>query len=173
MSKHDPMAQLLLEVLESYKDEYRELSEIWRNLDTKAQGIIGIDGLFLAALFAFIRVLTAEPTLSEKRMLTISAALLFISVGFAIRALWIQSVPKAPIGESLDSLVSDLLALPDGMEPERLNNLSNDHAGLWKETNKAVQGVNERKAKAIVLAQGAFLAALIESVFFTIYKIWS
>lgn len=173
MNEHDPKTQLLSDVLESYKEAYRELSEIWRNLDTKAQGVIAVDGIFLAALFAFIRVLVEEPTVDEKWMLTILAGLLFISIGFAIRGLWIESVPSAPLGESLDDLIADLIRLPEGTDIERMHNFSNDHASLWKETNSAIHAVNERKARAVMRAQGTLIMALLGTVFFTIYKIWS
>jgi type II secretory pathway predicted ATPase ExeA len=171
--KFDPKAQLLKDVLDSYKEEHRELSEIWRNLDAKSQGVIAIDGIFIAAMFAFIRALSESQTCDERWMLMISASLLTISVVLAIRVLWIRSVPSAPVGESLESLVDDLLKLEDGTQTERLHNLFKDHAEMWKSINSKVQEVNESKARLLVIAQGVLLAAILAIVLLTFLKIWS
>lgn len=165
-------SKLLSEVLASYKEEYRELSEIWRNLDAKAQGVVAIDGILLAAIFAFVRLLSSETPMCERLMITVTAVLLTVSVGFATRVLWIKSVPAAPLGESLEDLVADLLDLPDGTDAQRLEDLTRDHAGLWRDTNAEIAKVNSKKAIAIVVSQTFLLLALLAAVVLTLYKVW-
>jgi hypothetical protein len=169
----DPVGSLLKSVLDSYKEEHRELSEIWRNLDAKSQGVVAIDGIFIAAMFAFVRGLGDGSTCNQKWMLTIAASILTISVILSIIALWVRSVPSAPIGKSLESLVTDLMNLQDGTEPERLHNLSRDHAELWRDTNSKIHRVNGAKATLLMTAQIALLVAILVMVLHLSFTIWS
>jgi hypothetical protein len=61
--------------LENYREEYRDLSETWRSLDTKAQGLGAIAGIFLAALFAWAREM--PPTFGRSERLLVVAAYSF------------------------------------------------------------------------------------------------
>src|SRR5919109_4903212 len=55
----------------AFLDGYREGAEIWKTLETKAQGLITTAGLFLAAAFAFSR----EPSL-----LTLTKVILLVTL---------------------------------------------------------------------------------------------
>lgn len=170
---NDPKEQLLRDALDSYKEEYSELSEIWRNLDGKAQGAIAVSGIFLAGMLAFVRALLQSASSAEKWLLTVSAIFLVLSIIFALIVLWVRTVPKAPLGESLEILINDLLSMEDGTEPERLHNFSRDHARMWKITNIEIQKVNEKKAFYLVWAQGMLIMAIGTVVLFTLIKVWS
>ena len=166
-------AQLLQDTLNSYKEDHRELSEIWRNLDSKSQGVITVNGIFLAGMFAFIRGLSQSATCNEKWLLTISAALLILSVVLALVALWVRSVPGAPLGESLQTLVDDILAAEDVPEPEKLNDFMRDHARMWKSTNIEIQKTNELKALFLMWSQGILMLSISVIVIFMLIKVWS
>jgi hypothetical protein len=45
---YEEFRSLLQVALEAYKDEYREISDSWRNTETKAQGAVAIAGIFMA-----------------------------------------------------------------------------------------------------------------------------
>lgn len=169
----NPKEKLLRDALDSYKEEYSELSETWRNLDGKAQGVIAVSGIFLAGMLAFVRALLQSASCTEKWLLTVSAVFLVLNIIFALLVLWVRTVPKAPLGESLETLINDLLNMEDGTEPERLHNFSRDHARMWKTTNLEVQKVNEKKARHLVCAQGMLILAIGCVVFFTLIKVWS
>lgn len=169
----DPNERLLRDALDSYKDEYSELSETWRSLDGKAQGAIAASGIFLAGMLAFVRDLLRTASCAEKCLLTTSAIFLSFSIVFALLVLWVRTVPMAPLGESLESLINDLLGAEDGTTPERLSNFARDHAKMWKTTNVEVQRVIEKKARNLVWVQGLLVSAIGFAVIFTLIRIWS
>ena len=170
----DLNAQLLNNALDSYKEEYRELSEVWRNLDTKSQGVIVVDGIFLTGLFTFIQALSHDATYYEyeKWLLTISAVLSILSIGLAMGVLWTRTVPAAPVGESLKTLVDDLLGSGDGMTPETLHNFSRDHSRMWKSTNAEIHIVNNKKAKLLKCSQATVVLSIVAIVALTLVKLW-
>jgi len=53
MTPLDEDLRILDRGVSAYLDAYRELSEIWKTLETKAQVTITVSGIFLAAVFAF------------------------------------------------------------------------------------------------------------------------
>ena len=168
----DPRERLVRDALDAYKEEYTELSETWRNLDAKAQGTIAICGIFLAGMLAFVRTLSATATTCEQWLLTITAALLGLSIFFALLVLRVQTVQSPPIGESLDTIISELLAAEDGMTPERLLNYSHDQTRMWSTTNRDVGRVNDNKAGNLIKAQYILVGAIGCVVAFTLMKIW-
>ena len=44
----DPRETLLHDLLQTFIDEYREISEVWRDLDKKANNTATISGIFIA-----------------------------------------------------------------------------------------------------------------------------
>ena len=168
----DPETQLLRDTLDAYKEEHSELSENWRNLDGKAQGVIAVAGILLAGMFAFVRTLSQAATCGERWFVTVAAISIMASIALALVVLWIRTVPAAPLGESLEPLVDDLLDSEDGMEPDRLHNLSRDHARMWKSTNVEIQKVNEFKARYVQRAQGVLMLGIVVVVIFTLIKVW-
>lgn len=168
----DKKLELLEGVLDSFKEEYRELSEVWKVLDSKAQGVIAIDGIFLAAIFAFIRTISA-PTFFEK--IGISAALVTfaVSILYAVSALWIKTVSAAPLGSDLKVLADDLMGIDETDKSERFYNFSRDHSSLWKSTTDDIYKINQDKASSLGSAQRYLIGAILISTILTIYEVWS
>jgi len=114
-AQDDPASELaLLRLLvESNRDEYKELSELWRHLDTKAQGVIAIAGILLAAFVAFLtKNQTALPC--GQRMLFITAVVLFtVSIALSVFSLKLRESVGPPHFGGLQTIVTDLLKLPE------------------------------------------------------------
>jgi predicted PurR-regulated permease PerM len=147
-------------ILDSYRDEYRDLSETWRNLDTKAQGLGAIAGIFMAAVFAWVRDLPASFGMLERAVVIITLMLLVCAVVAAVLALQVRKVASPPFGDETAEMVRDILRKQkDGELEERLARLSNDQANTWRQTNKDMQQHCDRKACWLSVGQIALLLA--------------
>ena len=148
--------------LETYREEYRDLSETWRALDTKAQGQGGIAGIFLAALFAWARDLPAAFGGSERFLVISSILVLVAAIVGAVFAMQVRSVAAPPLGEETAGMVRDILRKQKPEElSERLAAFYNDQIASWKDTNEDMRGHIESKAARIQFAQGALLLAAV------------
>jgi len=166
----DLQLQTLRDLLDSYKDLHSELSEIWRDLDRKAQGVITVCGIFLAGMIAFIRTMLDTASLDDKQLLTASASLLILSIVFALRTLWIREVPAAPFGESLEKRVNGLFDNKDGFTEEAIQFFERDIIKDWKYTTANLHIANDSKAMSLVISQWLLLGAVIAVVLFILNK---
>jgi hypothetical protein len=157
-------------VLESHRAEYKELSENWRILDTKAQGATAISGIFLAAAFSIARDASGKMVLCEKVLLILAIASLVTSITLAVLALWVRSVSLPPIGEQFEDLVADLPRADLTELPSRLPALVQDESRLWKEASKEVSLHNESKAR---LLRASVTALLVAAIIVSALTIWA
>ena len=153
--------ELAKDVLNSYRDEYKDLADNWKALDTKAQGTGAIAGVFLAAGFAWVRDLPAEFLSWQRGFLAFSLAFLALSILFALFALWVRTIPSPPLGEVVKVLTDDLLPALQGDESaQRATAFVNDQVELWRTTNTSVFGKSQRKGHWVICSQNSlFLAA--------------
>ena len=164
--------KLLEAALASYREEYRDLADDWKGLETKAQGSVAVAGIFLAALFAFVRELTANSGPLESVLLAVAVLTLLVSVGYAIAALRIRDIAASPLGKHLKPLVQHLLATPDlEANPDRATNFLNDHIRMWHETNENMHHENDRKAGHVLRSQVCLMAAIAAVAILTVVKI--
>jgi predicted anti-sigma-YlaC factor YlaD len=73
----------------------------------------------------------------------------------------IRHVSAAPLGEPVEQLAEDLMAVAD--EAERLARMPafvRDQVAPWKEVNKETRKAIQSKAKSVARAQGWLLAAI-------------
>jgi hypothetical protein len=148
--------------LESYREEYRDLSETWRSLDTKAQGLGAIAGIFLAALFAWAREL--PPTFGRcERFLVVGSILLLVgAIAAAVFALRVRKVAAPPLGEETAQMVTDILQKQNADElGERLTAFYNDQITSWKDTNMDMRKHAHSKASRIEFAEATLLLAAV------------
>lgn len=154
---------LLAEALQSYRDEYKELSDTWRHIEGKAQGTVGIAGIFLAAVFAFARGLAgADPPLLFRVTLIAALVLLATCIVLAVLTLLVTEVPAPPLGETMDEMVGELSGVTDDAElAQRMPRFVSDQAELWQDTNESTDGENKKKAERLKWAQGLLVAAIL------------
>jgi hypothetical protein len=171
--ERDQQADLLQQAIDSCRQEYQELSSQWANLDSKAQGVNTVVGVFLAAIFAFIRELTAIAADLEKLLLSATSVLLILSSIFALLVLRLRAVVGAPCGAPLVGMIGDLVSAPDGTSPERLRNFAKEHARLWQIANESTSEAIANKAWRLQFAQWLLFAAIVCASAVAALKTWS
>lgn len=85
-------------VVSAYEDEYKDLAEAWRALETKAQGAAAIGGVFLAAGATLSKTLLTGVPRWAAVTFAASFALLIAAIGFAVRALRVTITARRPEG---------------------------------------------------------------------------
>jgi hypothetical protein len=160
--------------LEAYREEYRDLSETWRNLDTKAQGLAAIAGVFLAALFAWARDIPATFGQFERYLIVASLAFLVAAVIAAVLALEVRKVTAPPLGEETAEMVRDIVNKhkPDEA-PERIAAFYNDQITAWRDTNRNMADESGSKATRLICGQAALLIAAVAVAILAILSILS
>lgn len=162
------------EALEAYREDYKELVDNWRSLESKAQGAVAIAGIFIAGAFAFIREIDTNTYLIEKILLVAVILFLITSVAFSVYALKIRAIAAPPFGANVERLVNDLLNIEDQSEiAERLPNYINDQISEWKKVNGEVEIAIESKAERLWRAQRALLYAILTIAVLTLVAILS
>jgi hypothetical protein len=149
-------------VRDSYRGRYDDLVQAWRASDTKAQGTAAIGGVFIAALFAFVRdaaTRNAEPAMAV--VLIAAAVLTSLSVGASLLALRMRRVPAPPLGKATEDLVTDILACPDDELAARLSSFYRDDASLWRQVDDEVYAVSGCKTRWVWASQLLLFAAII------------
>ena len=161
-------------VLGSYRDEYKELGDAWRGLETKAQGTVAIAGIFLAGAFAYIREISAQTSLGQKLLLVCAIVCLVTSVCLSVLALEVRRVAAPLVAGRVDQLVKDLLAVADDNEfLDRLPDFYSDQAAAWREVNQQSHEANQSKARRVWNAQGFLLAAIILVALLLLARVFS
>lgn len=160
--------RLVRDALDSYKEEYRELCENWRGLESKAQSTITICGIFLAGMLAFVRGLSSTSSTAETWILIIAAVWLTAATLSSLGVVRLRSVSAAPSGDDLDGLIDDLLDAEDGDTPERFIAYTRDHAHLWSDVNRDLERVNKIKAKWLFAAHALLISGVIFAAVATI-----
>ena len=161
---HQPetSTDLLRLALEAHREEYRDLSDTWRNLDGKAQGSGAIAGIFLAAVFAWARQAPAGTGTLERVLLCASIVLLVASVVAAVLALQVRTVSAPPLGDETGDMIRDLLRPENAHElPDRVPLLFQDQIRAWRDTNRDMAEKNQDKAGRVWGSQVALLAAAV------------
>jgi hypothetical protein len=148
----------------AYLEEYREQADIWKTLETKAQAVTTVAGLFLAAAFAFSR----EPTLATPIKLAVLAAIvsLFLAVLAALavlRAVEFQ-LPDGGNAASAARAAVSASARPCG-EPYQAY-LSDQLEGA-EQILTSLEAVNKVKQERLAAAQALVALAALLSVLST------
>jgi len=172
MSKDDPGLEALTSVVNGYREEYAELSETWRHIDGKAQVTASISGVFLAAIFAFIRdIKSVIPSELMRIGMQFTIIILMLSVVFAVLALWIRNVSTAPLGQPLDEITKDFLSVPEKERELRVYDFMRDQIEPWPEINQEIHKKNISKARFVISSQVSLLVAIIITAILSILMI--
>lgn len=158
-------------VLESFFDEYREYTENWRSLETKAQGNIAIAGIFVAGVFAFLTKSGSTPDVYERFFLLIAIFLLIFSVIFAMLVLRTRIVPIPPLGSFMDYSARHLLLLAESEFPERFRRFNSDHTNTWREVISKTTKSLRSKAFYLWIAQVLLMSAIISVAILAVIKV--
>jgi hypothetical protein len=169
----DEISLLRLSV-EFRRDEYKELSETWRHLDTKAQGNVVISGILLASVVAFLSKGQGPATGLDRALVTVAVVSLGATIVLAVRALRVQAVTGPPHFGSIQEVIDDFLRAATTEERSaRIGGLVREELALWTECNGQIRKSVDTKATRLSWAQnGILLATIIVSVF-TIIRVFT
>ena len=155
--------ELLREVLDAYRAEYKELHEDWRALDTKAQGTITVCGIFIAGIFALLKDLSLATPSDVRQSLTVTTVLLTISIVACVMSFFVRDV-RVPRAEDHEENVSALI------DAKRIDNTSianylRDQCIPWKEANDSISAKKNIKASLLVFGQFSLVCALLAAAY--------
>lgn len=147
-------------ILEAYLNEYKDISDIWKNLETKAQGNVAIAGIFIAGVFAYIEKISPNLRSHEKFLIAASIICLVISICSSIFALAVRETTTAPLGAGTDHYGTALLALNDQDFLVRIPEFFPDMLSAWKRYRSAAKEANRSKASSLRVGQFFLIGAV-------------
>ena len=161
------------EALEAYKEEYKDLLASFQGIDTKAQGVVAIAGIFIGGLFAFLNSSSFARTTLAVLLLLVGIIVLIGSVLLAILVLRVRDTAGVPPGQHTGQILDDLLALKleDNDLKTALPGFYGDKSRAWSGCVDAVRIDVDKKADflwgaQLMLAFGVSCVALM-----TIFKL--
>jgi hypothetical protein len=144
--------EILEKVLESYADEFKELSDTWKQLDQKAQGTTAIAGIFLAAVFAWAREVPKSMTSVELAILAIVTFLLVCSIGCALWSMRVRTATLPPFGKVTYEMAEDCCKALT--VPGAVSSFYRQLASSWDDANSSLALQANDKAHFARCAQG-------------------
>jgi len=156
------MRQLLRQIaLDSYREEYKEISDVWKALEAKAQGTVTIAGIFVAAAFTFAKDLAAS-RLDFYGNLCLGAAIMLLipTIICSILVLWKRTVKSIPSGEAIESWADAIAEATDDDLPDRIRRLLDQQSAVWKETVASAKDAIDKKAQLLHTAQVLLVFAI-------------
>jgi hypothetical protein len=171
-SDGDELSLLRLAV-EFRRDEYKELSENWRNLDTKAQGNIAISGILLAASVAFLSKGPSPDVTLQRWLILLIVVSLALTIILAVFALRVRVVSGPPHFGSMQEMIGDFLAAVKTEErAARMGDFLGEELSLWAQCNDETREIVNRKANLLSYAQLAIVFATLLVSIFTVLRIF-
>ncbi len=154
------LRELLESVVKAYQAEYQGLQDTWRLLETKAQALASVAGIFIAATFAFARELPQGAPPSFKIALFAAVSLLLAATVAGVAVLFVRAITSPPGGADLERMVDDVAPFMQGAEgPERYRRLLYDQAGHWRAAVQSMQRAVRQKSRLLAAGQGLLMAA--------------
>ncbi len=148
-------------VLDSYKEEYKELSDLWKSLETKAQGTVTIAGIFIAAAFTFAKDLTSTRLdFCSKLFLAVAILLLIPTVILSVLALRRRTIRWIPAGADVEQIADHIEDVPNEDLADRARRFIDEHSGIWKQTVESTREATTRKEELLNVAQILLLFAI-------------
>ena len=172
-SSEDLRMAVARQLLEARVDLYDRLLDTWKGLEGKAQGVAGLSGVFVGAVFAFIRGVGEGTSLGQRQLLAFALLLLAVAVLFAVAALTIRKLPGRPLDASAKAL-ADLPRVEDDTElRERMRLLLLEHAAAWEPVCSALRATNAKKARLVMGGQVIVGTAVIVVVFLSVWVLFT
>jgi hypothetical protein len=173
----EPSAAKALEIRESfrqaaldaYREEYKELTEVWKVLETKAQGTVTIAGIFIAAAFTFAKDLAATRLdFYGNLLLGAAIACLIFTIIFSVLALKTREVKLPPAGERVKLMADHYKDVADADLPDRKRRFINQQVNEWQRVVDDARDDIDAKERWIRTAQGFLVIAIITAATITL-----
>jgi hypothetical protein len=153
MPEDNVRVSLEKEASEAYKEEYKDLLASFQGMDTKAQGVVAIAGIFIGGLFAFLNSSNFVRTPSSMLFLLVGIIVLIGSVLLAILVLRVRDTAGVPPGQQTSQILDDLFALTDDAIKSALPGFYGDKSRAWGLSVDAVRIDVEKKSDLLWGAQ--------------------
>ena len=96
--------------LETAMREYNELWDAWKLVESKAQPLFAMAGVFLAGVFTYASSSAASSaSWLVKALLMLLAVTLVVAIFQALRAVWVVDVSSPHLGSDAQAIVNDIL----------------------------------------------------------------
>jgi hypothetical protein len=158
--------ELLNDALAVASDNYKDNVRVFANLDDKAQKMGAIAGIFLGALFTFIKpdtVGSLTKTIGSKSVgsLTGIVLLLIFCIVLCLLAMWVgRSAPPVTLGH-MTTLTNDLLRLTEAELTKDIQEAyCRERLAVWTKCIEEQDRVTSRKVVLVYLAQAVLAIAL-------------
>jgi hypothetical protein len=159
--------ELLNDALEVAGENYKDNVRVFANLDDKAQKMGAIAGIFLGALFAFIKpdtvgTLTKNIGSRDVGNLTGIVLLLILCIVLCLLAMWVGKIaPPLTLGH-MTVLTDDLLRLTETELTEDLQEAyCRERIAVWTRCIEEQGKVASRKLILVFLSQGVLAIAVL------------
>ncbi|MGA2332482.1 MAG: hypothetical protein ABSG75_12040 [Syntrophales bacterium] len=159
--------QINCDVIEAFKDDYEDSLKIFAALDAKAQNTSTIAGIFIAALFAFLRENELKFFVENVGLIGV---LIFVFAIVLLIATIVQCIVAMRIREfylplstlDIPGMVRCLKLLPDNeLTCQKLDYYYNDIAKRWQTIQERLLDIIRGKGNKVSIAQIMLLSAII------------
>jgi hypothetical protein len=150
------------EVLEGFKSAYDDSRDNWKTLDTKAQGVVAIAGIFIAGIVSLLKDLPPGEMELPHLLLAFASIDSVGAVLCAAAALRIRPSTLPPAGKGTRDLAVGLLS-PDHVPllAELEMRFVQEQSDGWETSVKSVQGGNDKKANLLAGSQILLLGVVV------------
>jgi hypothetical protein len=150
-------------VLDHGAARYKELSEVWRDVERKAQGTVAIAGVFVGGVLALSRNLEVQVDLVRYFSLAGFVALA-VSCLCALLALRLKEIILMTSDEIVLSGAKDILTeLSDTGAQRKLRAFLGQMAERWATLNRLIERANRRKMRWLRCSHWTLAAGLLSS----------
>lgn len=158
--------------LDAYLEEYKQLKETWRSIETKAQGSIAVAGIFIAGALAFLTKMDAHLRCHEEILLFAGLACLIASVILAILVLRTRTTRAPPLGSFAGAYAIELVKVNTDADLQlHLDAFFRDGVSRWRDMITEVGKANESKADTLWCAQLFLIFAIVAVAVLSILKL--
>lgn len=145
--------------LDRVQYEHEQLSEQWRQLDSKAQSTATIGGIFMAGAFAFLQSSSVQLTVWQKVNFFLVIAALVLSIAFSVCSMLVESIPIPTASSKICEMLTDVFHKLESESGERYDGLLADIIDPWNVVNRSLLEKIAGKGGKIKVSQEALLAA--------------
>ena len=164
----------------SFKDEYREIMDIWKEIDKKTQINLTLSGVLLTILGTYVNqqlsIGSAQMNCFHRCMITATIIVLLCSAISCIFALWTRRLDMPPLGAELSNVISDILHEPDASKAEikkAIKTFYRKANSEWPKINEAHHKARESKTLFLEISTFLLITALTLIGTLTITRIYS
>ncbi|GEM_PF-4203566 len=152
----NPRLRMLEKAVSEYQEEMKDAGQVWRDIDSKSQGLAAACMAVLGGLLYLARV-------DPRPSLVLDAALLLTlsTIAFVLRTLLVRTVMLPRRGHTFFTLAEHLLSnCPDEIA-ERQEAFLHDQVKIWRSGAQDLSERGRKKARTLRYAQLLFFFVLL------------